>query len=511
MSRLPARIFATDWDVVVIGSGLGGASLAWGLRDSGLRILLVERGGFLPREPHNWDAAEVYDRGRYGAAFGETWMAADGQVVPAHPHHVGGLSKFYGAALLRMRRPDFERNQRDDGVSPAWPLTYQQLEPYYDRAERLYLVHGEAGADPTEPPRSSPFPYPPLPMGEFTAELVERLRELGMHPFPLPEGVDVRPGGACILCPTCDGFPCAVHAKADAETRCVRPAVESGQVELATFAHVTRLVTDDTGDRVVGAEAVIDGAAGMIRGALFVLACGTIRSPALLLRSASRRHPDGLANRSGLVGRGLMAKANTHLLAAHPSRRNHAAFRKTWGLHDHYFPSAPGGPVGAVQAEGVRPMRARSFGLSEAEFLDLAGRGVLLFVMTECLPDPANRVSLAGDGRIHIRFQANQMAAHDRLVEVTAERMAAAGLTTVLDSRATRGTRLGLSHPVGTLRMGDDPSSSVVDRNGRAHELANLYVADGSLFPSQSSVNCGLTIVALALRVADGIRAEARA
>ena len=154
-------MMSDHYDVIVIGSGPGGASVAHRLAPTGKRILLLERGDYLPRSPANWDSQTVFVDGAYQAT--ETWYGADGRSFhPGLHYYVGGNSKVYGAALFRMRERDFDEIVHKDGVSPAWPLKYDAFEPYYAEAERLFHVHGQRGEDPTEPPSSGPFPYPPV-------------------------------------------------------------------------------------------------------------------------------------------------------------------------------------------------------------------------------------------------------------------------------------------------------------------------------------------------------------
>ncbi|HJZ47801.1 MAG TPA: GMC family oxidoreductase [Roseiflexaceae bacterium] len=326
----------TAYDIIIIGTGAGGGTLAYALRDSGARVLLLERGDFLPQEPENWSPTAVFDQQCYKPK--ETWQDAQGR--PFHPgvhYYVGGNTKVYGAALPRLRKADFEAIEHEGGISPAWPIRYEDLEPYYARAEQLYMVHGISGDDPTEPPRSGPFPFPPVSHEPYIEDLAGRLREQGLHPFFLPMGVDLQPGGLCLRCKTCDGFPCRVLAKSDADVRCVRPAIESPNVELITRGFVRRLLADPSGRRVTSVEVERDGERFELHGDIVVVACGAANSAALLLRSAGGAHPHGLANASGLVGRNYMVHNNTALMAIHPTRRNPSVFQKTMAVNDFYF------------------------------------------------------------------------------------------------------------------------------------------------------------------------------
>src|SRR5438034_1620098 len=220
---------ATRYDVAIIGTGAGGGTLAYALAPTGKKILVLERGDYLPREKDNWDTRAVNLEGKY--ATKEVWRDRDGREL--HPHtnyYVGGNTKFYGAALFRLRREDFGEVKHDGGVSPAWPIAYEDLEPYYTRAEQLYHVHGERGADPTDPPAGAPYPHPPVSHEPRIQQLADDWARLGRRPFHVPLGVmldEANPRkSACIRCATCDGHPCLVNAKSDAQVVCVDRALE---------------------------------------------------------------------------------------------------------------------------------------------------------------------------------------------------------------------------------------------------------------------------------------------
>ena len=495
-------------DVVIIGTGMGGGTLAWALRDSGVKVLLIERGDFLPPEPQNWSPEAVFVENRYKAP--EKWRdARGGWFAPGVHYCVGGNTKVYGAALPRLREADFGEIEHQGGISPAWPITYQDLTPYYDQAERLYLVHGEAGIDPTDPPRSGPFPFPPMPPDPYMAELAERLREQGLHPSPLPVGLDFRPGGACIRCKTCDAFPCQVLAKGDADRCAVRPALESPNVDLWTRTYATRLLTSPAGTRVTGVEIERDGERRTVEAGIVVVAAGAVNSAALLLRSMSARHPNGLGNSSGLVGRNYMVHNNSVLVAIDPRRPNTTVFQKVIAVNDFYGPgfdpafSFPMGnlqPVGKLQGAMMRGAAPRA----PAWALGASARfSVDWWVMSEDLPDAENRVTLDGAGNIVIHWKPNNLVAHDRLMQQAKAMLRRAGYPVLLSRRMGIATN---SHQCGTLRFGDDPASSVLDPFGRAHDLENLYAVDASFFPSSTAVNPALTIAAQALRVGDHLR-----
>jgi choline dehydrogenase-like flavoprotein len=495
-------------DVVIVGSGMGGGTLAWALRDCGAKVLLLERGGFLPTEPENWSAAAVFGENRYKAK--EQWRDARGDWFSPGVHYfVGGNTKVYGAALPRLRQVDFGEIQHAGGISPAWPISYDDLAPYYDRAERLYWVHGEAGADPTDPPRSGPFPLPPMPPDPYMAELAERLREQGLHPAPLPVGLDYRPGGRCVRCGTCDAFPCRVLAKGDADVCAVRPALASPNVELWTDAFVSRIASDPSGSRVTGVTVERGGERHEVGTGIVAVACGAVNSAALLLRSATSRHPHGLANSSGLVGRNYMVHTNSVLVAIDPLRPNPTVFQKTISVNDFYragidpefpFPMGNLQPVGKLQGAMMRGAAPHAPGWS---LRAAARRSVDWWVMSEDLPDPANRVSLDASGDIVIHWRPNNLAAHDRLMDHAKAVLRRADYPVLLNRQMGIATN---SHQCGTLRFGHDPRRSVLDTTGRAHDLDNLYVVDASFFPSSAAVNPALTIAAQALRVGDHLQ-----
>ncbi|MFG2029530.1 FAD-dependent oxidoreductase [Streptomyces sp. NPDC048825] len=490
-------------DVAVIGSGMGGATLAHALRESGARVLVVERGDFLPREDANRSPTEVFLRGRYKNA-GQWYDAATGRPFqPGVHYYVGGNTKVFGACLPRFREQDFGTVEHDDGASPAWPVSYADLEPHYAEAERLYRVHGETGRDPTDPWRSGGFPYPALPHEPPVARLAEAMSAQSLRPFPMPVGVDLREGGTCVRCRTCDGFPCPYGAKSDAETCAMRPALSSPTVRLMTRTTVRRLLTSADGSRVTEAVAERDGSPVRIRADRFVLACGAVNTAALLLTSACERHPHGLANSSGLVGRNYMVHNSTFLVAVDPRRRNPVDFQKTLGLND-WYTAGPGTPyplgnlqmLGKIQAPMVKGAR-RSVPLPVLDFM--TRRSIDLYLTTEDLPDPANRITVGPEGRIDVHWRPNNLRPHRELVRRTTRMMRRAGYPLVFSQRMGIETN---SHQCGTAVMGVDPAHSVLDPDCRAHDLANLWAVDSSCFPSSAALNPALTIAANALRVA---------
>ena len=507
------------YDVIIIGSGAGGGTLAYRLAPSGKKILLLERGGYVKREQENWSTRAVVGEERYHV--GESWYDSEGEAFkPGTHYNVGGNTKFYGAALLRMREPDFGELRHHGGVSPAWPVSYDTLEPYYTEAEHLYHVHGSRGEDPTEPRASAPYRYPAVSHEPRIQELSDDLGKLGLRPFHLPVGIKLDEKSprtsACIRCSTCDGFPCLVGAKADAQTICVDPALEHPNVTMLTDAYVTRLETEPSGRAVKRVRVERDGKQEAYSGDVVVVSCGAVNSAALLLRSASDRHPDGLANASGMVGRNYMCHVNSILLAIsrHP---NPTKFQKTLGLNDFYFGSPewkhPMGHISFVGKTDAEMLAAGAPRIVPGMTLDLMARHSLDFWLTsEDLPDPENRVTVNRDGAIRLAYEPNNLEAHKRLTRKLKSLLGDIGCEDhLLPANVYIGKRIplaGVAHQCGTVRFGADPRTSVLDADCKAHDVDNLYVVDGSFFASSSAVNPALTIMANALRVGDHIAAR---
>ena len=506
------------YDVIVIGSGAGGGTLTHALAPTGKRILLLERGDFLPREPQNWDSKSVWLDLRYHNSGKWTDAGTGQEFSPKQNYYVGGNTKVYGAILFRFRERDFGAIQHVDGISPAWPLSYADFEPWYTRAEHLYHVHGQRGADPGEPPSATPYRYPQLSHEPRIAQLEADLAKAGLRPFPLPVGLiydeSAPQFSPCIRCATCDGYPCLVNGKADAHIVCVEPALRYPNVTLRTRARVMRLETDEAGRAVTRVVADRDGQTETYSADLVVVSAGAINSAALLLASVSERHPDGLGNGSGVVGRHLMMHNNSSLIAF-SKIPNPTKFQKTLGVNDFYDGDPVGGgewpyPLGAMQMLGKSDAVLIGFDAPEAgDPAELARHAMDFWLTTEDLPLPDNRVSLGQNGRIRLRYAPTNLEAHRRLIEKFKGLLTAIQCRdTVLPGYSYRGGRLGISgvaHQNGTVRFGSDPATSALDLNCKLHELDNVYVVDSSFFVSSTAVNPTLTIIANALRVADHI------
>ncbi len=502
------------YDVIIIGSGAGGGTMFQALGATGKRVLLLERGEFLTREKQNWSPVAVWGEHRY--RNGGPYLDRDGKpFAPKQHFYVGGNTKVYGAVLFRMRERDFGVVQHHGGTSPAWPLTYDDFEPWYTAAEHLYQVHGRHGEDPLDPWCSKDYPHPPISNEPRIQQLWDDLAARGLHPFPLPMGVlldEASPNTSpCIRCDTCDGYPCLAKAKSDSQTICIEPALaQYPNVALRTNARVTHLETDPTGRSV--SKVVVDrlGRTEEYTADVVVLSAGAINSAALLLQSANEQHPDGLGNSSGVVGRNLMLHHNSALIAF-SKIPNPTLFQKTLGINDFYYgdPDVADGewefPLGAMQMLGKQDASA----FDGPDAAELARHAVEFWITTEDLPSPDNQVTVEPDGRLRVSYSDTNVVAHHRLIDKWK------GLLETMQCRdeyfeaghyaGGRNTIEGVSHQNGTVRFGTDRTTSALDINCKMHDLDNLYVVDSSFFCSSSAVNPTLTIIANALRVAEMI------
>ena len=516
------------YDLIVIGSGPGGASLAHRLAPTGKRILMLERGDYLPRSRTNWDPKAVFVDGIYQAK--ETWFGSDGsEFHPGLHYFVGGNSKVYGAALFRLREQDFGELRHKDGISPAWPLGYDAFEPYYGQAEALYHVHGQRGEDPLEPWSSTPYAYPPVQHEPRIQQLSDILSKQGLHPFHLPLGIklDQNPDGSattyspCIRCDAFDGFPCAINAKADAQVICVDPArADHPNFTLLTRAMVTRLETDAAGRSVTRVHVTREGRAEQYSADLVVVACGALSSALLLLRSANEAHPNGLANGSGQVGRNYM-RHNMSVVMALLREANHTVFQKTLAFSDYYFRADDWEyPLGLIQMcatshgeqiRGEAPLQPIASWIPEMAYDKMAEHSIDFWLQSEDLPRPENRIRYDGE-RVVLELEQNNLEAAARLQVKLEGLLGPLGAwPKLIERRSYLGKDIpigGTAHQAGTCRFGTDPATSVLDLDCKTHELDNLYVADASFFPSIGAVNPTLTIIANALRVADRIKAR---
>ena len=509
------------YDLIIIGTGAGGGTLAYHLAPSGKRILILERGDYVPREKANWDPQVVNVDAHYNTH--ESWLDKDGKDL--HPHtnyYVGGNTKFYGAALFRLRKEDFGELRHYGGISPAWPLGYDDLEPYYTQAENLYQVHGNRGEDPTEPPANSDYPWPAVSHEPRIQQLSDDFARSGLKPFHVPVGVmldEKNPQESrCIRCNTCDGFPCLVGAKADAQVVCVDEAIKHANVTLLTRSLVKRLETDPSGREVRSVIVERGGGVEKYSADVVVVSCGAINSAALLLRSANEKHPRGLANSSDVVGRHYMGHTNSVMMAI--SRcPNPTIFQKTLGVNDFYFGAKdfeyPMGHISFVGKLDAITLKAGAPAIAPNFTLEMMAKHSLDFWLTsEDLPDPNNRVTLGRDGKIVMTYTPNNQEAHLRLQAKLKDAMKQTNCPMhghdchqgLFGRNLYVGQQIplaGVAHQNGTIRFGHDPKTSALDVNCKAHDVDNLYVVDGSFFPSSAAVNPALTIMANALRVGD--------
>jgi choline dehydrogenase-like flavoprotein len=506
------------YDVIIVGSGAGGGTLARHLAPSGKRILILERGSWLPREPQNWQTTEVFVDNRYISP--DTWFDGKGRSFQPQIHYfVGGATKLYGAALYRLRAEDFGELRHHDGISPEWPVSYDEMEPYYTAAEQMYQVHGSHGEDPTEPRASAPYPFPAVSHEPRIQQLADDLVAHGLHPFHAPCGILLNesnmPYSTCVRCPTCDGFPCPLHAKADAEVMGVRPALEYPNVTLLTDAMAVRLDTNPAGTEVTAVVVEHEGHFERYAANIIVVSAGAANSAKLLLRSTSGKHPNGLANGSDQVGRNYMFHDSQAVLAL-SKEPNPTVFQKTLGVNDFYF-EGPDFPypmgniqmIGKSQAEMFRGEKPIATKLAPEWALgDVADHAVDFWLSTEDLPMPDNRVTLDRDANVRLAYKGSNPTASKRLYHQLKSMLGNLGMHPdhLLPRFAYMKSDIpvaGVAHQAGTCRMGNDPMTSVVNADCRAHEVDNLYIVDTSVFPSIGAVNPALTAMANALRVGD--------
>lgn len=504
------------YEIIIIGTGSGGSTMAHKLASGGKKILILERGGFIPKEKENWDPHEVVTVGRYRP--NDVWYDQENNPFKPFIHYnVGGNSKMYGAALFRFRESDFEEVKHFGGISPAWPFGYEELEPYYTQAEKLYSVHGKRGVDPTEPWTSTDYPLPPLQYEPLIKDLNSKLKSLGLQPFPLPMGVrlpqDYTQTEAPVMLENFDGFPDLTDSKADGQVMALRPALMNKNVTLVTHAYVERLETDPSGKKVTKVVANVKGEKIVFNADIVVVACGAVNSAALMLRSVNDKHPDGLANSSDQVGRNLMLHHNG-CLVAFTKKKNDCVFQKSLGIADFYHGADDSlSPLGEIQLMG-RNDPDTILWLAEnlypgKPYSELKEMTIDFWLTAEDLPSAENRVTLRNDGAIKVSYTKNNYTAYERLKKKLKQIFIQLGeIDPDYKDVQWNGYDLdisGMSHQNGTMRFGTDPTTSVLDLNCKAHDLENLYVVDASFFPSCGAFNPALTIAANALRVGDHI------
>jgi len=492
-------------DIVIIGSGMGGATMAAALAPTGRQIVILERGDHMPDVPETRDAKAIFADGHFRPD--EVWETPEGGAFsPGNFYYVGGNSKMYGAVLIRYRAEDFEERQHLGGTSPTWPIPYSELEPWYQRAEEMYRVRGDAAQDTSEPEHSGSYPFPPVADEPAIADIRARLSRAGVTPSSLPLGVDIKrwlEGGQTPW----DGHPDTNGGKMDAESVGLAEALTHSNVTLLRKAQVTRLETGSDA-RVTRVRYTQDGADHAIKPSVTILSAGAVNSAALLLASANDNFPTGLANRSDMVGRRFMNHNCSALLAVHPFRRNPSVYQKTLQFNDFYLRGGPGdAPLGNVQLLGkiTKPILTSQAGLPGPIAAWLAARSFDWYVMSEDLPSRDSRITLR-NGRIVMDWKRSNWEAHEALVAKTKQVLRKAGFPILLAKPFDRRTP---SHQCGTTVFGEDPAASVLDLQCRAHDHPNLYVVDAGFLPASAAVNPALTIAAMALRVADHLKGAA--
>ena len=452
----------------------------------------------------------------------ERWYDQKGRPFqPGEHYNVGGKTKFYGAALFRLRETDFSAVKHYGGISPSWPLQYNDFKDYYMRAEQLFQVHGQRGIDPTEPPETRSYPYPAVSNEPRIQQIYDNLRKNGIHAAPLPLGLRLleqdKINSPCIRCDTCDGFACLVHAKSDAEMMCVRPALQYSNVTLLTNAKATKLITNASGKTVVAVEVEHNNEKITVTADLFCVSCGAINSAALLLRSANQQHPNGLANSSDCVGRNYMCHINSIVIAV-SEEKNLSAYDKTIVINDFYhnapdakYPLGSMQLIGSVKKEmllGQIPRLTRLF--MRGTLQDVAEHAVGWWLTTEDLPTAKQRVTLNANNDIVLHYAPNNMVAHKRLYQklkyINKNHCATKHLFKSKLYLHDEMSISGVAHQAGTCRFGTDPKTSVLDLYCKSHDCDNLYVVDTSFFPSVGAVNPSLTAIANAIRVADHLK-----
>lgn len=492
-----------ETDLIIIGSGLGGATVAAALAPTGLRILILEKGEHLLPSPEARDDEAIFLRRHFAPT--EEWLGSDGKPFVAGNHYVvGGNTKFYGAVMYRYREADFAPRAHMEGVSPGWPMTYADLAPWYNAAEKLFRVRGAVSQDPTEPPRTAPYCYPAVPDEPVLAKVRHRLEQAGAQPASLPLAIDIEAWLAEGQTGW-DAYPNTGKGKIDAESGPLTDALAYANVTLMTGAEVMRLETDATGGQITEAVVHHKGQELYLQARGFALAAGAIQSAALLLKSANTVHPTGLANGSDQVGRNFMNHNSSALLTINPLLRNTSVYQKTLSLNDFYNRDPKTGfPLGNVQSLGritAATLKANMRWVPMPLARLIAAYAFGWFLQSEDLPDPESRVMWQNE-RIVMNWTRSNMRAHKTLIARTRSIMRCAGFPIIFVR--TFGVKT-TSHQCGTARLGEDPMKSVVRLDLRSHQIGNLWITDASVLPTSAAVNPALTVAALSLRAAQGI------
>jgi len=508
------------YDIIIIGTGAGGGTLAQKLAPTGKRILILERGTQMPLTEQNRTSIDIFKKERYHAP--EQWYDHNGEPFsPQTNYALGGNTKIYNAALMRMREKDFERVTYQDGPAPEWPIKYADLEPYYTEAEHLYQVHGAINdakekQDPTEPKHSDRYKYSALKHPSTVQPIVQALQSAGLHPTSLPMSCTLQ----------------AEDTTGDAEVFGINRATQHHNITLKTNARVTALHTNPSGTEIKGVQTELSAQSGtdtptidtLFTADIVVLACGAVNSAALLLTSANSAHPNGLANTSNQLGRNLMTQLMT-VIVQRSETDNNGTFPQSISINDFYWGTDNFDyPMGHIEntgglfqdiifAESPPLLSVLARLLPEFSLRQLATRSIGWWAYTGTLPNPNNRIYYQETPRrkkLRYEFTPNNLEAHDRLVYKWMSILKQAeGSTTGLRQsnvypRGEAPTQV-VGYQCGTCKMGTDPTTSVLNTNCRTHDIHNLYVVDSSFFPSCPSIGPALTIMANALRVSNDI------
>lgn len=502
----------SEYDLIVIGSGFGGVMAAAPAVVAGKRVVMIEAGDWVVRGPENWQSEGFSENTPYYRNSVPFDLTAEGRPSTVRTYrNVGGASVFFGGVSMRLREADFEpAPEIDQDSGAAWPYRYRDLEPFYTQAESLLEVAGESGADPSEPPRSAPFPRTPGPLAPVSSRLADAARGLGLHPFRLPLAINYMPGEnrtACEACGTCDGYACRIQAKNDVST-VLLPRLQRSGLELMTNSPVVRIEREGSRATTVVCAQAGRTAPLRVRGRMVVLSTGALTTPRILLASGL----DAVNPAGDAIGRYLMRHCNAVVMGVFPTRpAPRREFHKHIGIHDYYFGhptvDSPRGRLGCLQQFATpAPWIARKqFPLGLGALLGpLVSLTTGFIVMAEDRPRPENRVALTGaapdaltlpPASVTHDYDARDLAARAALIGAARKVLKRAGALFFVTHMITT-----FSHAVGTVRLGPDPKRAPLDEWGKFRGLDNLYVADGSALPRSGGVNPSLTISANALR-----------
>lgn len=525
-------------DILVVGSGAGGGPVAFKLAHNGIQVTLLEKGEAWSRELNPEDElAEIHlERHRPSAEADPTVVKSVAGDLITNASRVGqafyltgGGTVRYTATSWRLRKQDFLKKSIYGSIDGAnivdWPLSYEELEPYYTEAEQVIGVSGKANTDPTEPARSAPYPMPPLKEDAFQQTLTRGAVKLGWKPFPIPVAIhsqqsNERGASQCMQCGFCSGFPCRFMAKSSMDVVLYPKLATKKNFKIQSLSYVTKIVFDKKSNLVSGVEYLNlrTGKADFIGCRVLILALSAIQTTRLLLNS-------DFPNTNGLLGKNLMFHLEAKLSAIFKEQKFHQQYYKKVGIHDFYLPGKTDSFRNhrSIQSGSKAPPIAfaasqKGFGI---DFIKTMQRDFLrtqeVQCMVEDLPQLNNQVTLSQQHKDPWGIPAPQIQhnyhEHDRLAVMSAVEQArklleAAGGEQIQGPKeAPRNiTDRYTWHLMGTARMGTDPEQSVVNKDGQAHKVKNLFISDGSVFPTSGGLNPTLTIQALSFRMADRLR-----